>query len=186
MNIYNDRTDITKMIISEDLYKRFKLDYQKVKDDNIDDDYIYTFFAFGTIEGRFDLYIDFGEELQLRKKSNLYSLSNNEIENIAEQYYNHNYCFSNVIFHTNKNTSLEDSYNTYLSKYNFYNSKIALLTVIISEGENDNPKIELFEHVTNHRECYRRKNIYIRVSEDKDISIEKYIEMEKQNNKVNS
>ena len=182
MEIHNDYTDISKVNISEDLYKKIISDFEKIKDDEIDSVYAYKTYAFGKREEKFDTYLEFDEDLELTKLRNLYTLGPEEMDSISSKFWRGYYALAAIIYHTDKNKKPEDNYKDYLSKFNFYNARIRVLSVIVSE-EDSNIKLDVFEHVLNHNECYRRKNLCIRTSNDKDIPINEYVS-EKQQDKL--
>ena len=168
-----DKTDIAKVIMSEDLYKTIEENLQKIKDDEIKEDYVYSSYVFGDYEERFHTYFDKSEKFGLRKKYNLYTMSNDDYNTMSEHVWSGDYCLANVIYHTSKNTTAEDNYKDYISYFNFYNGKMRIFSVVVTEGDNSKPKIDFFEQVNLHREVYRRDKVFIRVN-DMDIPIEKY------------
>ena len=180
MAIRYDKTDPAKVIMSEDLYKEIKNNLLKIKADEIGEDYAYSSYVFGDYEGLFDTYFDKSEELELRRKENLYTVTDKDYNTIENHMYSGDYCLANFIYHTSNKSTAEDNYKDYMSYFNFYNRKIRIFSVVVTENENSKPKIDFFEQIKDHNEVYIRDKVFIRVN-DKDIPIDKYQAKEDEN-----
>lgn len=168
-----DKADPAKVIISENLYKEIENNLLKIKDDEISEDYAYSSYVFGNYEGLFDTCFDKSEELELKRKENLYIITDKDYNIIENHMYSGNYCLANFIYHTSNKSTDEDNYKDYINYFNFYNGRIRIFSVIVTENENSKPKIAFFEQIKNHNEVYIRDKVFIRVN-DKDIPMEEY------------
>ena len=167
-----DKTDPAKIIISEELYNFIEDELNKIKDDDIDNDYNYSFYAFGEYEGRFNTYLNKSENLELKRKNNLYTVSSDDMELLSSHFWNGEYCLANVIFHTTDSSSSEDNYDDYINYFNFYNGRVRVLSIVVTEN-NSKPKLDIFEQISRFNEAFRRDKIYVRVN-DKDILLQDY------------
>ena len=174
MEIRNDRTDKSKVILAEEVYKKILTEYEDKKEIEIDKDYNYCFYLYGNEEDTFNTYLYEPEELEIRKKKSLYIVNGDVMDTFTNHFWNNQYKLANVIFHFDKETKIEDNYKEYLSKFNFFVSNVTVFSILISKDEEDKPKLDIYEQNQLHNECYIKNNIYIRTNE-KDIPINEYI-----------
>lgn len=172
IKIRHDRTDTSKIIISEELYKNIEDALHSSKEDSIKGNYNYKFYAFGEDEERFNTYLKNSEKLELKKKNNLYTVNGEDLDLLSNHFMAGEWCLANVIFHTDSDSTAEDNYNDYINYFNFYNGRVRILSIVVTE-ENKKPKLDIFEQIVRHNEVYRRDNVFIRVN-DIDIPLEEY------------
>lgn len=170
--IRHDQTDTSKVIISEELYKNIEDALHSSKEDGIKGNYNYKFYAFGEDEERFNTYLTKSEKLELKKKDNLYTVTGEDLDVLSSHFWNGDWCLANVIFHTDSDSTAEDNYNDYINYFNFYNGRVRILSIVVTE-ENKKPKLDIFEQIVRHNEVYRRDNVFIRVN-DIDIPLKEY------------
>lgn len=175
-----------KITITEDLFQKIQETKEKALDDNLDDDFVYSFKAYGELEEKQDALLCDSEDLVLAKKSFLYTVNVNDMKKIEDQAEMGRTFLANVIFHVKKDTDPENFLSQYQKKYNFYTSKIKVLpTIIVIDPKTRNFEIKIYETPYKYDDFREKQGpLKIRIPGNYDISIEQYEEyIEQKKNK---